>query len=154
MRLRISIRGRVRPSVGPSVRPSVSTFFFVDFWALLPLPNRRDLCRVVYPALFKKFQTYELMQFYCWGGKGHYSCLQLVCQISCTSSVQSLTLLGGILWTLLKFLSDLARNFFVFGLFLAIIGPFGSFRTFMGPQTNHMWVLLALPNDARHAQYN
>ena len=54
---------------------------------------------------------------------------------------------------LLKFLSDLACNFYIFGLFLAIIGPFGSFRTSMGPQTNHMWVLLALPNDARRAQY-
>ena len=27
MRLRISIRGRVRPSVGPSVRPSVPCYF-------------------------------------------------------------------------------------------------------------------------------
>ena len=39
---------RVCPSVGPS-----PLFFLVDFWALLPLPNRRDLCRVVYPALLK-----------------------------------------------------------------------------------------------------
>ena len=54
---------------------------------------------------------------------------------------------------LLKFLSDLVCNFYIFGLFLAIIGPFGTFRTSMGPQTNHMWVLLALPNDARRAQY-
>ena len=43
-RVQAAVRRSVGRSVGPSVGPSVSTYFFVDFWALLPLPNRRDLC--------------------------------------------------------------------------------------------------------------
>ena len=44
---------RLCPSIGQSARRSIrNRFFFVDFWALLPLPNRRNLCQVVCPALF------------------------------------------------------------------------------------------------------
>ena len=58
---RISIRGvSVRWSVGPWVHGSVGPWvrhafiknsFFVDFWALLPLPTRTRLM-AVYPAFF------------------------------------------------------------------------------------------------------
>ena len=43
MRLRISIRGRVRPSVGPSVRPSVGPVLFSK---VKNTHTRRILCRV------------------------------------------------------------------------------------------------------------
>ena len=67
--------------------------------------------------------------------------------------MRNFTPLGGIFRTLLRCLLNLACNFFIFGPFLAIIGPFGSFRTSIGPQTTHIWVLLAVSNDARHIQY-
>ena len=53
---------------------------------------------------------------------------------------------------LLRCLLNLACHLFIFGPFLAIIGPFGSFRTSIGPQTTHLWVILECANDARHIQ--